>query len=1129
MEEEKQNVTKVEPHTELDGGGGGMKKVVESEAPTPDATEERSKAVRDAKAKKGESEHVSEPQPSTDATEDEQACSDETKTTAAEVPASEPLEGIQKEDEHAGHAEARQLETEHPQTSEKYSRMDGVEPQAQTALTGEGKAEKGEEFRAAATAKVEHIVAPAQGEAAHTSAEMRRDEVEAQKGESKIPQAGTACTEAKADAGVTTGRTEEEQQLTDEERQWRQQQEEMNLTWQLQEEAWRRQQQMYRRAQRELNGESEESESEESGVPQNTEEVHKTQGQRKIEQLPATDIPEPLPPPRQQSPPPSPQQQSRCETQIDLIAENEQIEQEEERLRQMLAALEARKNQLRLQAYANTKTAESPPPQTLAGVSTLREPNPPPHFKQEPCTGDCFALPAECASKVADQNCDQPMDDSEATQEDTRMSALLAVAAVPPSMVAEPAQARKGVKRPAINTSCSEPPRKRKKSGVDTEAATAVAHTVPDEAIEAATAVHARPPLKRARATLNDAASNDAVSDAAAADPDAGSPSVHAHQSLPSVPLADSSNSSPASAVTPAPPPESDVDRTLAYADELNRQWREAEAEVDGVISSLGRFFEENPLIRRRWDRFWLKQLCEIKAQCSQNSSDTIIAVVGESGAGKSTFINAIVEELLLPTNQSQACTAAVTDISYQDKSYEAKVEFFSMAEWREEYRRLLSNTARNNLPDSKAAKKILATVFGRVTPWAEQELPAELQKVLEEGSRVFQTDNCDELRRWASVYIDSSRATTGRGRWRLEANKVHYWPLVKNIFLRGPFRALRTGVHIIDLPGVNDSNPAREQITRNYIKQCTSIWVLAPIKRAATSKTVSALVNDCLSRHFRRDMLMDGHFSSMCVIATCADEINAGEVMRNLRVHVSDGEKPDEIQLAHMRNADARELIRQHLLEDVKQLKQDALTACGRGNGESSESQADVTTGDDPDELTEGCLSRRALADLYAHVQNIHIFTVSALDFLRILGKETISLRQLFTDRNDTEVPQLQTLLLVRGMSHRRQRLVSIDDALSRFLESLAGYCSVLKSEVDAATVEKVQHLFEEHIASLQLTVSRVDASLREKLASSRKTLPSGLVCRVPLKAHHPRSKHGDDASSGTPLAASASEEEDM
>ncbi len=41
------------------------------------------------------------------------------------------------------------------------------------------------------------------------------------------------------------------------------------------------------------------------------------------------------------------------------------------------------------------------------------------------------------------------------------------------------------------------------------------------------------------------------------------------------------------------------------------------------------------------------------------------------------------------------------------------------------------------------------------------------------------------------------------------------FWPIVKTVRIRGPFQALRSGAKLVDLPGINDPNEAREEITK--------------------------------------------------------------------------------------------------------------------------------------------------------------------------------------------------------------------------------------------------------------------------------------------------------------------------
>lgn len=78
----------------------------------------------------------------------------------------------------------------------------------------------------------------------------------------------------------------------------------------------------------------------------------------------------------------------------------------------------------------------------------------------------------------------------------------------------------------------------------------------------------------------------------------------------------------------------------------------------------------------------------------------TIIGVVGNTGAGKSSVINALLdEERLVPTNCMRACTAVVTELSYnyEQQPYRAQIEFVKPEEWRKELETLFHDLLDSN------------------------------------------------------------------------------------------------------------------------------------------------------------------------------------------------------------------------------------------------------------------------------------------------------------------------------------------------------------------------------------------------------------------------------------------------
>lgn len=103
----------------------------------------------------------------------------------------------------------------------------------------------------------------------------------------------------------------------------------------------------------------------------------------------------------------------------------------------------------------------------------------------------------------------------------------------------------------------------------------------------------------------------------------------------------------------------------------------------------------------------WVKQISNLENR--KVDTPTIIGVVGNTGAGKSSVINALLdEERLVPTNCSKstsidairtklinavrACTAVVTEISYNASDdpatkYRAEIEFIQPADWEKDLR----------------------------------------------------------------------------------------------------------------------------------------------------------------------------------------------------------------------------------------------------------------------------------------------------------------------------------------------------------------------------------------------------------------------------------------------------------
>lgn len=90
----------------------------------------------------------------------------------------------------------------------------------------------------------------------------------------------------------------------------------------------------------------------------------------------------------------------------------------------------------------------------------------------------------------------------------------------------------------------------------------------------------------------------------------------------------------------------------------------------------------DGPLATEHRTCAWKDELDALSKRC--DAGRVMIAVVGDTGAGKSSLLNALLgEEDLLPTSSMQACTAAVVEISHAAQSqYTAVIEFLTKDEW---------------------------------------------------------------------------------------------------------------------------------------------------------------------------------------------------------------------------------------------------------------------------------------------------------------------------------------------------------------------------------------------------------------------------------------------------------------
>ncbi|KAI4206429.1 MAG: hypothetical protein LQ348_000989 [Seirophora lacunosa] len=274
-------------------------------------------------------------------------------------------------------------------------------------------------------------------------------------------------------------------------------------------------------------------------------------------------------------------------------------------------------------------------------------------------------------------------------------------------------------------------------------------------------------------------------------------------------------------------------------------------------------------------------------------TTKTVVGVVGATGAGKSSLLNALLdEERLVPTNCMRACTAVATSIeyNYEPIPYRAQIQYVQKEEWERE----LKTLSQDILDDGHVSKEINLLNTDAGIAWAKfkavyptkssedlakpdsvQSLLTErdVSQLLGESCEVQDTQAKSFYQRLQAL-VDSKDRSSGT-----KKGEPAYWPLIKlvKIFLRSPI--LSTGLMLVDLPGVGDSNAARVAVSDKYMRDAAGLWVVAPINRAVDDKTAQSL----LGQSFKRQLKMDGGVGSVTFICSKTDDISITEAQESL------------------------------------------------------------------------------------------------------------------------------------------------------------------------------------------------------------------------------------------------------
>ena len=319
---------------------------------------------------------------------------------------------------------------------------------------------------------------------------------------------------------------------------------------------------------------------------------------------------------------------------------------------------------------------------------------------------------------------------------------------------------------------------------------------------------------------------------------------------------------------------------------------------VNKDLETVQRPFTTHPDLRRYCDK-WDHVLDTLRGRATPKR--TVIGVMGRTGVGKSSIINALLdEEAMVPTNCTKACTAFPIEISWNydedtSSAYRAEIEFISREEWQKELEVLLAEmltedciASSGESGEPKVETSISWAKFHAVYP------PISRRDALRHDPFKLANDADLELLGSKQTFahaepstfyrsVQAWAASRGRSIGKKDATPTESesWPLIKvvKIYTRSP--ALSTGAVIVDLPGTHDSNAARVAVNDRYIEECTWVWIVAAITRAVDDKSAKEL----LGAAFKRQLKFDGALSNISFICSKTDDITVSEAIESLNL----------------------------------------------------------------------------------------------------------------------------------------------------------------------------------------------------------------------------------------------------
>ncbi|XP_029913405.1 nuclear GTPase SLIP-GC-like isoform X3 [Myripristis murdjan] len=268
-----------------------------------------------------------------------------------------------------------------------------------------------------------------------------------------------------------------------------------------------------------------------------------------------------------------------------------------------------------------------------------------------------------------------------------------------------------------------------------------------------------------------------------------------------------------------------------------------------------------------------------------------LVGVFGKTGAGKSSLINTIIgEKALLPSGTVSACTSVMIKVeaNMETCDYIAEIEFITKEAWKDEVWYFLSVDEKSDDIDDDDGddghiaddgqtdddedyndhKKRITALFGEDIRRSPEELRGsryfrEIPEFLQSKKKILKCESASQLSENIAKFTRNDK--------KLE---TQYWPLVKCVTIKVPkVTDLLEHITLVDLPGNGDFNKSRDEMWKECVGSCSTVWIVSETNRAAAEKEAWEILENAISL-----MGNGGECQRLMFICTKSDDIGISD-----------------------------------------------------------------------------------------------------------------------------------------------------------------------------------------------------------------------------------------------------------